>query len=423
MRLRFRVLNTSLKGLEFETDNDTVRIGRAASNDLVLREQSVSRRHATIEASDGELTVRDEGSRNNTKVDGEEIDVETPISENSVLAFGDVIVQVSLPDQRVVDEEESEITPEAAALAEVENEALESPAEEKFAEAAEQSALTTPEGKGIEKAEKSPPAIGSAEEAIERKFWPVLTLLCGIAIAGLLILYFLNSSGELDKAKGTMAIALRVGKSKVVKVPTGFVDKWTVQPPERVKVERPWKNLNYLLQLTGGSRGITIIKLYNKQGDHVVIYANVLPRKREEVGEGSTEVSRSKTERLVEARNCIRRAELFREQDDIYIAKKEYEKAIKILESLERDAPSELSLAIEWQDELEAQIERRYDQLTFDVSNLLKVGERRRALEKLAQIKALIPDESDVRWQNADLLYRMVERILRKKEEQTRRGL
>ena len=58
----------------FEIASDFVVIGREATNNIPLPEDSTaSRRHATIAKSDGEFTIRDEGSSNGTFVNGARI--------------------------------------------------------------------------------------------------------------------------------------------------------------------------------------------------------------------------------------------------------------------------------------------------------------------------------------------------------------
>ena len=63
-------------------------VGRAESNDLVLRETSVSRRHAMLSPSlEGHWMVRDLGSANGTTVNGQRVGE----GEVRALQAGDVI--------------------------------------------------------------------------------------------------------------------------------------------------------------------------------------------------------------------------------------------------------------------------------------------------------------------------------------------
>ncbi|MDP3232138.1 MAG: FHA domain-containing protein [Myxococcales bacterium] len=60
-------------------------VGRVAGVDLRVDDDSVSRRHAELETSGGEVVLRDLGSANGTTVNG------TPISEDTTLSAGDII--------------------------------------------------------------------------------------------------------------------------------------------------------------------------------------------------------------------------------------------------------------------------------------------------------------------------------------------
>jgi pSer/pThr/pTyr-binding forkhead associated (FHA) protein len=52
------------------TDGAVLKIGRNAENDIVLKDMSVSRHHATIEVRGEKMLVFDAGSKNGTTVNG-----------------------------------------------------------------------------------------------------------------------------------------------------------------------------------------------------------------------------------------------------------------------------------------------------------------------------------------------------------------
>jgi pSer/pThr/pTyr-binding forkhead associated (FHA) protein len=66
------------------------RIGRALDNDIVVSDASVSRHHATIEASNGSYRLRDLGSQNGTYVGGERI-TEAPLGSGAAVRIGDAV--------------------------------------------------------------------------------------------------------------------------------------------------------------------------------------------------------------------------------------------------------------------------------------------------------------------------------------------
>ena len=71
-------------------------LGRAPASDAnALVHATVSRRHAQVRRGMGGLwTVADEGSRNGTFVEGQRISTATPLTEQSVVRFGDVLAVV-----------------------------------------------------------------------------------------------------------------------------------------------------------------------------------------------------------------------------------------------------------------------------------------------------------------------------------------
>lgn len=69
-------------------------IGRDSSNDIVLTDRSVSGHHAVIRMMQGEWVLADLESRNGTYVNGAAIATETSISEQDVVQFGAVRLQL-----------------------------------------------------------------------------------------------------------------------------------------------------------------------------------------------------------------------------------------------------------------------------------------------------------------------------------------
>lgn len=85
--------------LEFVLDDKSLRFPLEPGENVVGRSKSVavrldfadlSRRHATVTVSGGDVMVRDEGSRNHTFVDGEQIEKEVAVSVGTKIVFGRV---------------------------------------------------------------------------------------------------------------------------------------------------------------------------------------------------------------------------------------------------------------------------------------------------------------------------------------------
>jgi len=71
---------------------DEITIGRKEGNTIRLTERNVSRRHAKICRSNGEVTLEDLGSYNGIKVNGSRIDGQTAVGEGDRIQIGDYIL-------------------------------------------------------------------------------------------------------------------------------------------------------------------------------------------------------------------------------------------------------------------------------------------------------------------------------------------
>jgi len=414
MRIRVRVLNTSLKGLQFECDKAAVRVGRSGENDLVLQDHSVSRSHASLTVRDGRIMVEDLGSRNGTKVRGVAVSAPTPVESGTFVSFGDVVAEVSLPDLEGAAADEAESTPAAAAVA-----ALRAGDERPGCGGAVPGAAI-PAGWLARRKEGGPAELSAASGGLG--LWTGLTLVLGLAAAGMLVLFFLSRSGALDEPRERpFGVSLCVGEDKVVQVPRGFVLRPVVERPGVVKVSRPL-NLDVAVQLTGASADLTTVTLYNEAGEHIRLHVKVLPRKRQDVDELFQGAPLSAQERRELAREKMRLGEVLRDEDRLYEAMQQYDQAIALLEFLAHDPPEEYLQARRWKETLSDEVQKRYEQLTFEMGNFVRDGDKAVALARLAEIKSLIPDERDVRRQNADLLFELLEQVIEREKGRPRRG-
>lgn len=94
-----QLLERSSSGV-FRLDTPTSRVGRSSSATVCLFHPTVSRRHAELSISVGQLVVHDRGSRNGTFVDGRKV-VTAVLNLGSEVRFGDVNLVVArlLPDE------------------------------------------------------------------------------------------------------------------------------------------------------------------------------------------------------------------------------------------------------------------------------------------------------------------------------------
>lgn len=101
---------------EFELDGDFISIGRASNNSVAFPEDSnVSRYHAEIEKRGDEFWIIDLNSSNGTKVNGEKVATEKPLSDGDLIVFGgtsEVQILLSPREEEKKEEDEEETNEE-----------------------------------------------------------------------------------------------------------------------------------------------------------------------------------------------------------------------------------------------------------------------------------------------------------------------
>jgi len=409
MRLRFRVMTTELKGKEFETEREKVRIGRVSKNDLVLRQRSVSRAHACVLCRDDSVYIKDLGSKNATLVGGERVDSMRELHDGDFMSFGDVLVRINFVDTAVEDDDEA--TPMAdlpmrnqqlsAEAGDTDQAGASGPAEVPQ----EWFAARTPETESAE-----------AEEAAGRDpVMKVLVLLVALTLVGLVGVFFVSQGGGPEPLE-TFGMTVRVGQKKVVKVPRGFVSNPRIEDEAILEVDRPM-NLDRAMLLIGVSEGNTSVDLYDDLGRFVTLRTAVLPARKSEVDREIARRSLSDQRRMQLARQELKLGDELEEEGKLYRAKEAYAKALAYLEPFARN-PNELYLQTRRRHQrAQRKIDQEWDRLTREMGDFIKAGDKRTALKRLEQAKELIPDRQDVRRQNADLLYRLLEDAIKAEQE------
>jgi len=404
MRIRLKVLTTELKGLEFETDKDAVTIGRASGNDIVLRHRSVSRTHARIVTSDRSLYLEDLGSKNATEIQGRKVTGRTRLRDGTLVSFGEVMVQLSLPEQEG-SSKESDDTPPVQKVAEAR------PPERQTAlvGASSQQPPTLPQ-QWFEDAEAAPaPAQTEEESPGGEPLWKWLAVVLSVATICLLAAYFvLQAEGKPTPVRDGIGMTVRVGEKKVVKVPKGFVHKPKVEREEILRVERPM-NLDRAVLLIGLSEGVTSVDLYNTEGQFIRLHTRVLPGRRSQAGLLPAGDRLSDEQRKSLARRLLQQGDQLRGKMQLYRAMQRYRSAMEVLEPLSRIPGSAYLQAKRRYESAQKEIDERFDRLTAQMGDFIKEGDKKMALQRLAEIRELIPDSEDVRRQNADLLFGMLQ--------------
>ncbi|MDF1663328.1 MAG: FHA domain-containing protein [Planctomycetota bacterium] len=83
-----------------EKEGETIYLGRDEENTIVVKQPSVSRVHAEINDFAGQLWIKDLKSTNGTFVDGERLEGERPLGDESLIRFGgDCSLQFMVPEK------------------------------------------------------------------------------------------------------------------------------------------------------------------------------------------------------------------------------------------------------------------------------------------------------------------------------------
>lgn len=89
---------TSASKKEIPISSRVISIGRDPSNDLVLSDSMVSRRHAILEQRDDIFVLRDNNSANGTLVNGDKVDSEKTLRDGDLVAIGSSRLLFQLDD-------------------------------------------------------------------------------------------------------------------------------------------------------------------------------------------------------------------------------------------------------------------------------------------------------------------------------------
>jgi len=106
---------TDPTGREHLLTGETITIGRAVENDIVITSKRVSRKHARVRREGGDVMLQDLGSTNGTFLNDERILAPTPLHDDDCIAVGDVTFVFHDPDVTYADTLFPELELDAAA--------------------------------------------------------------------------------------------------------------------------------------------------------------------------------------------------------------------------------------------------------------------------------------------------------------------
>ncbi|MCL2105232.1 MAG: FHA domain-containing protein [Kiritimatiellaeota bacterium] len=91
------IVSGAMAGQQFQLDKPVTRIGRRDGNDWTIQDGSVSGTHCEIEKTKTGFLLRDLGSTNGTKVNGETVKL-SGLYKNDIIIVGDVSMSIDGDD-------------------------------------------------------------------------------------------------------------------------------------------------------------------------------------------------------------------------------------------------------------------------------------------------------------------------------------
>ena len=93
------MMNGPTEGSSFELNDDAIFVGRSFNNDIQIKEQTISRRHAKITRKDNQFFIEDLRSQNGTRINGHLINSgdEIEIKEGDCIAVGNIFISLGEP--------------------------------------------------------------------------------------------------------------------------------------------------------------------------------------------------------------------------------------------------------------------------------------------------------------------------------------
>jgi PAS domain S-box-containing protein len=93
------MINGPLAGLTFEIENDVTTIGRSSGNSIIIKDLSISRKHAKVTLSGEKYFIEDLGSQNGTWINGHSMSpgYQIQLKEGDFISIGDISMSVGQP--------------------------------------------------------------------------------------------------------------------------------------------------------------------------------------------------------------------------------------------------------------------------------------------------------------------------------------
>jgi len=406
---RLILLNTERQGQEFFLSKSVTTIGRAPENDIVVDQISVSRNHARIERFGVQFIASDLGSRNGIKISGRAVP-EGPLAEGGTLAIGDVLfqcvgmavpkVEPPPPAPPAPRKDRAPTPPPLPAPPVAQPPQPQAPLAPPAA-----AAPPGPPGPRPAPAPPKPPRTGPVLSGMA--VFVLVVLLCAAVLAG--TYHFLSRTIQ-PQVMEMLPVILKVGENRWLPV-QGRVrmgGQWVFGSSDfdehSVSIDSDAVSVKKFgegeMVVSGLSHGNATIAMRSPRGNRISLKVYVRGR-LETFDEDVQRLDISDAERLRRAQRNIQAGEIQSAKGNPYLALREYEAAVRLLEPLP-DKPMAYMTARAKAKEAASTVDNRYRTLIQQARQVRDLGDYVKALDIINLIKDLVPDANDPRYQRAD---------------------
>lgn len=386
MRAKLVVLNSPFIGRQYVLNRPRAVIGRNPECEVQLDLVSVSRQHACIEDVGGRFYVGDLGSRNGVRLADRQV-ARAELHDGDVITVGEVQLRFEYSD-----------APAAA----------DSPAVPPAGEASSPRALTgTDIMAAAHSGTRAYPAPTTALETGEAS--PVqqtanlklfIAALVGLLIAGLAGIWIVTQrkADTAGREKRLASVLLKVGENQLVswrrRDGGDFTDgNIQIDDPSVVAAKRHGERQLLLTGRSGGSATLGIRTLTGARLKLRVLVRGRVPDPLEELiyTRLSPDVRRQKAHGFFERG-------LLLETEKPFLALQEYRKAVAVLKPLRRKGALYLRARTR-AESVSKVLNRRWEKLERDIKTAARNNNLGRVEELLHEVRELIPDPNDPRYQ------------------------
>lgn len=392
------VLNSPYQGRQFVITGPTATIGRSPECEIRLDLISISRRHATIQETAEGFVIRDLGSRNGVKIN----DIDMPegrLRSGDVVLVGEVQLRFDLPAPAA-----GAAPPPSAAPVAISPAATGGEGERKLTGMDVIAAAQVAASLGAAQQPAPPPAEPETGPTRRLNLKLLFAAVLGMALAlGVVFFAFKAVFGPAqDGQPHEYEVLLRVGEERWGRYPDergaygDFIEENVHLEDDTIAELRRRGPREFTI--IGKSGGATTARIITRRGYRIDVRIIVRGRKQDELEE-LIERRLPPGERSQLAERFVRNGLLIREEQP-YLAMREFEKAVAVLEPLKQKGLI-YKQAKDLFEQARSEVDKAWEKLAGEIAMRIADKQYPAAVDLLDQAVEMIPDEDDPRHQKA----------------------